>query len=260
MSNIKLKKLGTKGITLLGALAAILVLAILATQLGKQLVFTIKSKNRMEAKSSIIDNETTLIELIAARLKKMSLTTLCGFDKATFQAAFNDVPVVVFPAPSIQLKVETDKTRTGSTLKFFDNLLATAAQPGVQKDIQTALGSCITPLLPTPTASKPPVLTFCVALDVSNVSVQWSKNFVFSEAAFVQVRVDLIHQGLSQDDKTFGAGTLTCSDWYDTGKVPVSSRQFKFTYQIFWKAYKDPQGYYSYLGSKTFNLSELRSF
>ncbi|MFM8270703.1 MAG: type II secretion system protein [Pseudomonadota bacterium] len=72
---MKLKQYSSKrGITLLGLLVSILILGMLGTFLGKMLFFVIKSKNRMEAKTSVIDNESTLVNLIASRMKSMLLT------------------------------------------------------------------------------------------------------------------------------------------------------------------------------------------
>jgi len=68
--------------------------------------------------------------------------------------------------------------------------------------------------------------------------------------------VDLNYQGLNQNQKLFGP-SLLCKEWRD---APPAEKQFKITYRIFWKERNDSRGYFSQMGLKNLNLSELRSF
>lgn len=259
-------QIGRAGFTLLGVLAALLVLGTIATYLGKRAFFEIRSRQKLEAKTSVIDNESALSEMIAAKLKTLfNSTNPCTFTSATFKTAFNTNPPV-FPAPSIPIKIENLSTEP--TLAKFKTLTATATA-GAQLEIKNAVAGCLdsTKGISVPTTAAPQgVYLFCVALDMTGRTVQRSRGFVFSEAALVQVRIDLMSKSLSQKEKTFGitVGTTTqaapnCSDW---NALTVSDRQVKISYRILWKApIEDASGgYFSYMGSKMINYTELRSF
>ncbi|NBT57652.1 hypothetical protein EBT16_02595 [bacterium] len=252
----------THGFTLWGTLAILLVLGIAGTYLGKVLYFSIKARNRVEAKTSVIDNESTLAELIATKMKEMQEnfvplvpgSTFCSLNAGDFKTSFN-TNSPVFPAPSVALKIETDRAAE-PTLKQFDAWLA-APLPGVQQDTKNALNTCSNLTTPSVnTTADLGVYMFCVALDNTNVEPQKSKSFLYSEGAFVQVRAELTHQSLSQDEKVLKQAPL-CADWLGR---PTNQKQLKITYRIFWKERGNSQGFYSYLGSKLLNLPELRNF
>jgi len=253
MKMMRKRHLGNKGITLVGALASILVVGFLATYLGKMMFFSIRSKNRTEAKTSVIDNETTLAELITSRMKKIVQDRgpgFCGLDATILKADFNKAPEVTFPAPSIALKMEAS---TDANLKKFEALID--ASPPVVGDALTTKNAIDNCSIQVPSTEEAPgSYLFCVALNLAPNSVVKSKSFLFSEAAFVQVRLELVDQGMSQDEKTFGP-IPRCNDWINQG----DSRQFKFNYRVFWKARGDAGGFYSWMGSKTLNFPELRS-
>jgi hypothetical protein len=239
---------------LVGLLTSILILGVSATFLGKMLFHAIRSKNRLEAKTSVIDHDSTLVSLIASRLKSIFASQdPCTFNSTSFKAVFNNPPALVFPSPNIQLKLESDSS-TDPNLKKFKDLLVTSLS-GTKEETQNALGQCSTMTIPAG-PDDPGVYTFCVALDTGNVEIQRSRSFLFSDCAFVQVRVDLNYQGLNQNQKLFGPSPL-CKEWRD---APPAEKQFKITYRIFWKERNDSRGYFSQMGLKNLNLSELRSF
>lgn len=252
-----------KGIALVWILAALLVLAVLGTQLGKMLFFSIRSRNRMEAKASIIDNEDTLVGLIAGRLKTIvNSDDPCAINQVSLQDKFNATPELVFPAPLLRAKIETDPDQNDSTLKKIKTLLPNP-RPGTERELNTAADSCGQIKTPFTNTKNAGFYTFCVALDTSNVASQRSQSFVFSEFVLVKVRADLVHQALTQDEKVIGVKdgsdllpAPVCSSWKS---APDGTKQFKVMVQIFWKSRNESEGYYSHSASKVLNLSQLRS-
>lgn len=257
-------QLNRKGFTLLGVLAALLVLGTIGTYLGKRAFFEIRSRQKLEAKTSVIDNESALSEMIVAKLKTMfNSGNPCTYTSSTFKTVFNTNPPV-FPAPAIPMRIENASTEP--TIAKFRSLTA-AATTGPQLEIKNAVTGCLDSSKMVPAATTAGVYLFCVALDMTGRTVQKSRGFVFSEVALVQVRVDLLSKSLSQKEKTFGVvgaggapqAAPNCSDW---NGLSISDKQAKISYRILWKAPVEDAsgGYFSYTGSKMINYSELRSF
>ncbi|NBX75749.1 MAG: hypothetical protein EBQ92_04280 [Proteobacteria bacterium] len=241
------------GFTLIGAIAAALVLAIAATFIGKNLYYLIRSRLRTEAKVSIVDNETTLAELIAAKLFTMTSSNAC--ELANFVTTFNTNPPT-FPGGSVTLRIEKP------TLNEFS---LTATPAGFQADLKTAISACATkPKLPIKNTATPSTGTFLFCAKVKNpVAAQNRRNqtgFLDSQAAFAEIRVDLTSEEVSQEEKMLG-DALPCDKWLPPNATNTEVRQFKMSYRVFWKRANDnsDRGYLTKMGSKIINVSELQT-
>lgn len=255
-------KLGRRGFTLIAVLGALAVLGVIASFFGKRLLFEIRGRQKMEAKTSVIDNETALAEMIAGKLKTLFSTSgACGFTKTDFKNQFNSDPPI-FPAPAIPIKIESDLAEP-TLSKFYD--LTSSATTSPELEFKNAVSGCADPAngISVPSNNTPGVYLFCIALDMTGRAPQRSRGFVYSEAAMAQIRVNLVYKSLNQKEKTFGMNSgqaaPECENW-DT-KAP-SEKQMQISYRIFWKSPVDGtgSGYFLYMGSKTINFSELRVF
>jgi len=245
---------------MLWVLASLVILGIVATQLGKQLFFAIRYKKRMEAKTSVIDNENTFVELIAGRLKTIienqiaaNSGSMCGLTASGLKTSFNATDLV-FPAPAVIIRLE-DTPGVDYALKGLNTSLA-GTPTNFQRELKDVIQACPTVTVPQ-NSTQVGVFKFCVGLDTSGEAYKKIKStsFLFSEHAIAEIRVELMHQGLTQDQKTFQTPP-NCSAW----STATASKQLKVIYRIYWKAYQDSQGYFSWMGNKMLNLNELRTF
>jgi type II secretory pathway pseudopilin PulG len=250
-----LRRKKSQGFTLIGALAAALVLSILATFIGKNLFYLIKSRMRSEAKVSIVDNESTFTELIAAKIFTMANSNACTI--ANFASTFNTNPPT-FPGGLVTVRIENP------TLNEF-GLSGTPAS--FQADFKTAIASCVTkPILPLKKVDNTWTGTFLFCAKVNNPVDRKARKdqtgFLNSPAAFAEIRIDLSREEVSQVDKVLG-DALPCNTWVPpaSGSADPDTRQMKLSYRIFWKRSNGNSDldYFSKMDSKIINVSELRT-
>jgi len=230
-----------KGLTLIGALTALTILAVLATFLGQLTFYITRTRLRTESKASLLNTKDTVIGLVSRRMVGVLDGGICPPDLQAFQTAFNSRPII-FPGSNATLSLAGE-----SDLSLLNNF--PTPPPG---EVATALEDCKQPQgikVPPPNDRSPYI--FCLALQ--NPSPESSRNFIDSEGAFLQIRIELISTEMEQDEKQFGS-PLSCSVWHSRG----DQRQFKVFYRAFWKRKGDPNGFFNYMGSQFVNLFELR--
>lgn len=246
-----------RGFTLVGAMAAALVLAILATLLGKNIFYGIRSRLRTEAKVGIVDNETTLAELIAAKLFQIINSNYNNpkspCNHVNFVSDFNTNPAF-FPGGPVTLKIENP-----TQIEFgLENTPAV-----FQKNLKTAITGCSSkPKLPREDRNWIGTYLFCVKINnpVAESDRKSQTGFLDSQAAFVEVRADLTSNDVSQEQKLLGDASR-CSDWPKGTSGNDEKRQIKLSYRIFWKRKNDDseRGYLSQMATKIININELRT-
>jgi len=247
----------SRGFTLIGALAAALVLSILATLIGKNIYYLIRSRLRTESKVSIVDNESTFAELIATKLFSMMGSSACN--TADFVTNFNNNPPS-FPGGLVTITIENPSVGefglAGTPERF-------------QSDLKTAIAACATkPKLPTKRADGTWTGTFLFCAKLKNpVAIKDRKGqsgFLDSQAAFAEIRVDLTNDDVSQEVKISG-DALPCDQWTPPTATGTDSdpesRQLKLSYRIFSKRPNDNSelGYFTQMGSRIINVSELQT-
>jgi len=102
---------------------------------------------------------------------------------------------------------------------------------------------------PASDADPTPYL-FCLAL--RNPNPLGTDNFLDSEAAFIQARVELMSSEMEQNRKMFGP-VLACNSWIGRKE----QRQFKVTYRIFWKKQGDKKAVFQNMDYQFINFDEL---
>ncbi|NBV50475.1 hypothetical protein EBR78_04545 [bacterium] len=253
-----------RGITVIGATVAAAVLGVTAVTAGILIAYANRAKLRAEAKVSVIDNESALSEVVVARMLK-ALSPSVGegtcLDSSNFSTEFNNgTSAVPFPDPSVAVTLVTTGT-------LFNNLNPAKLPDGAPAWFSTAAASCNqSPKVPAANSSAG-VYLFCVRISRSAEAIaKSSTNFLDSQIAFAQFRVELSSQTLPHQQKVFGIPgpnnstlpAIPCADWRDAAKTPRDQRQIKASYRIFWKRSSDNQGYYQYMGSKILNVAEMR--
>jgi len=245
---------GKKGFTLLGVtLTAAAIFAFVAAG-GMFIAYVTRSKLRSEAKVAVIDIETSLAEVIAARL----LTTLSPSAtvgdcllSSNFVTGFTTASVNL-PDPSATINLVVPQS------------LIPAAEVNAPDWFKTAVTDCNGANQAPPTNLAAGVYLFCLRTGrTAGFKPKTSTNFFDSQLAFVQVRAELSSQVLSQDKKVFGIPganstvlpALSCDAWR---AMPRDQQQLKLSYRIFWKRASDSAGYNQYTGSKMINVVDLR--
>jgi type II secretory pathway pseudopilin PulG len=248
-----LRRKNSQGFTLIGALAAALVLSILATLIGKNLFYLIKSRMRSEAKVSIVDNESTFTELIAAKIFTMADSDACNV--VNFANTFNANPPT-FPGGLVTVNIENPT---------LDEFSLSGTPVSFQADLKTAIASCATkPNLPVKKADNTWTGTFLFCAKVKNPIDRKDRKdqtgFLNSPAACAEIRIDLSSEEVSQVDKVLG-DALPCNTWVPpaSGSADPDTRQMKLSYRIFWKRSNGDSNldYFSKMDSKIINVSEL---
>lgn len=227
-----------RGFTLVAQLALIAVLTTAATMVAIQIFYVSRSRLRSDSKTSVLTTHDLIVKMLLRRFVAVTTPT-CPSDLATFRDRFKSTPIT-FPGSNTSLFLVTGVTSTEL------GPLASFPTPNLP-DIAAALANCksATSLkVPSNTAQEP--YLFCVALE--NPESKTYTNFIDSEGAFIQVRLDLLSSEMNQTEKQFGA-PLSCNDWVSR----QAQRQFKITYRIFWKRRKD-EAFFSYMGSQIVDI------
>ncbi|MFM8268596.1 MAG: type II secretion system protein [Pseudomonadota bacterium] len=237
-----------RGFTLVGALVTITILGVLFTFLGKALPFLVRSRLRTESKSSFAKSSKAIASLVAKRVAAV-LDTKCpdssnpGSDFATL---FNTSPPL-FPGTNTRLLIESGSTAPG--------LIAFPNPPASKPEIAAALAACKASSgmsIPGPSDDSP----FIFCLTVNSPSNTTSTDFIDSQNAFLQVRVELFSQDDSQSAKILGT-TRNCTDFKS---LAAAKQQIKINYAGFWKKNGDNSdlAYFSFESSSIFNRSEIQ--
>ncbi|NBW98676.1 hypothetical protein EBR03_03805 [bacterium] len=241
-----------KGVTIIGASVAAALIGAAAVTAGIVISYARRAKLRAEAKVSVIDNESALSEVVAATLAR----TLSPQPPASGVLLTPSNFVDRFNAQQIALP---DNTVTLGVVRPGNTVAPPTNRP---QWFQDAANSCNAALQAPATDAAPGVYLFCLRLNRTDAAVtQTSTSFLDSELAFAQFRVELSSQSLPHQQKVFGVPgpsgttlpTIAFRDW-----GPRDQQQLKMSYRIFWKRRADDQGYFQYMGSKMFNIAEVR--
>lgn len=253
-----------RGITVIGATVAAAVVGATAVTAGILIAYANRAKLRAEAKVSVIDNESALSEVVVARMLKALSPSVGGgicLNTGNFTTQFNNgTSAVPFPDPSVSVSLVTTGT-------LFSNFNPPRLPDGAPTWFSTASDSCNQNPKPPTDNNSAGVFLFCVKISRSaDATAKSSTNFLDSQIAFAQFRVELSSQSLPHQQKVFGIPgpnsttlpAISCADWLDATKTPRDLRQIKASYRIFWKRSSDNQGYYQYMGSKMLNVAEMQ--
>jgi len=222
------------GFTVIGAVILAGILGASIAMYGIINFYVQRAKASSQTKVSVIDSESTLVELVASRFRNAIIAN-CGFTQADLA---NQLAGATFSDNTITLR-----------------LIATGVPNGVACPADAPPGSCNPPTLAT--AANPGVYLFSVRIQRAGASKN-TTSFLESGSAFVQFRLELTSQSTPQNLKIFGPA-LACNNWPAPAAGALDQRQIIANYRIIWRR---PVGnnleVLSHMGSKTLNLAELR--